>query len=196
LIPKWFRKFRNVRFILDCTEIRADSPHALSKRKQMYSSYKTDNTMKCLIGVSANGTVIFVSSLYGGSATDNHIFRDCGIRDLLVDGETIMADKGFRIQQELPKGINLITPPFLIKNANGVKQFTVNQAKQCLEVSRARSHVERIMHRIKLYKFLLHMNRNNFELSTQVFQVCAALVNWQAPVFAVKNLIRRTEAAN
>jgi hypothetical protein len=158
---------------------------------RLHSSYKLDITMKVLIGVSPNGTVIFVSPLFGGSSSDNFITKESGFIDLLKSGESVMADKGFKISQILPPGVNLIQPPFLMTNEDGQRQFTRNQAEECLRISRARAHVERIMQRLKLFKILTLIPHQYYEIAEEIIQLCAALVNWQDPIFDPRNLITR-----
>lgn len=56
----------------------------------------------------------FISSLYAGSISDREIARCGGFLDLLEHGDSIMADKGFNIDDLLKeKGVGLNIPPFL-----------------------------------------------------------------------------------
>ena len=57
-----------------------------------YSSYKSANTFKALIGVSPQELVTYVSNLWGGRATDRAITENCGILDLIEPGDDVMAD--------------------------------------------------------------------------------------------------------
>ena len=82
-------------------------------QQRTLSSYKNHNTFKALIG-----TVIFVSKLYPGSISDKELTRQSGILDLLEQGDTIMADRGFDIMEDLaPRGVRLNIPPFLCGKA-------------------------------------------------------------------------------
>ena len=66
-----------------------------------FSSYKNDNTFKGIVGISPNGVVIFVSSLFPGCISDKELTRCCGILDLLEAGDSVMADRGFDINKDL-----------------------------------------------------------------------------------------------
>ena len=184
--PETFKDFDSVRVIIDCTEVKATSPSNMSDKASVYSHYKSNYTFKALVGISPNGWITFVSELYGGSVSDKEITRNCGILDLLSPGDTVMADKGFRIHDILPPGVSLNIPPFLCKDASGKKQFTVDQARKTTLIARARVHVERAIQRIKLYKILHEVSPAMRPHASVIFQTCAALVNIQSPILKFK----------
>ena len=79
-----------------------------------FSNYKNDNTFKALIGISPDGTITFVSSLFLGSVSDKALTRQSGIFDLLESGDSVMADRGFDIEEDLIlRGVRLNIPPYL-----------------------------------------------------------------------------------
>ncbi|XP_067143123.1 uncharacterized protein [Centruroides vittatus] len=116
-MPKCFNRFRNVRVILDCSEIRVQRPKCLKCRIRCYSHYKGDTTIKFLIGVSPGGIATFLSSAYGGRTSDKAIFEQSDILNLLTPySDSVIVDKGFLIDKLcLEKGIEVIQPPFLKK---------------------------------------------------------------------------------
>lgn len=64
-MPASFKeKYPNTITIIDATELRIQTPSSLLRQSQSYSSYKSTNTFKSLIGVDAKGGIIFVSQLY------------------------------------------------------------------------------------------------------------------------------------
>ena len=70
--------------------------------------------LKSLIGISPHGAITFVSSLYTGEISDKEITRCSGILDLVEAGDSVMADKGFDIEDLLRgKSVSLNLPPFL-----------------------------------------------------------------------------------
>ena len=70
--------------------------------------------LKCLVGIASHSSVTFVSSLYQGSISDKGITRRSGVLSLLEEGDEVMADKGFLVQDLLePKKATLTIPPFL-----------------------------------------------------------------------------------
>ena len=87
-------------------------PSSYRAQSQTYSTYKSHNTAKGLVGIAPNGFVRFVSCLYGGHISDKAMIQDCGLIDLLEPGDVVMADKGFDIQHLLaPKKAILNIPP-------------------------------------------------------------------------------------
>lgn len=63
-----------------------------------------------IIAGSPDSTVTFVSELYPGRTSDRNITKHCGILQLLEEGDSIMADRGFEILDDLPKGVTLNIP--------------------------------------------------------------------------------------
>ena len=91
------------RVIIDCTEIFIEMASTFRCQSATYSGYKSHNTAKGLIGISPAGAVTFVSDLYAGRSSDKQITKDCGILDLLEEGDSIMADKSFEIAMTYQK---------------------------------------------------------------------------------------------
>ena len=69
---------------------------------------------KRLHGVITNtGIVSFITPLWIGSISDNEIVRQSGLLDLLEEGDAVMTDKGFVIQDLLTfKKVHLISPSY------------------------------------------------------------------------------------
>ena len=66
-----------------------------------YSSYKSHNTFKLLVGISPTGVVTFLPKLWGGNVFDKQIVKESGFLNLLEPGDSVMTDKGFTIQDLL-----------------------------------------------------------------------------------------------
>ena len=96
-------------------------------QQRTFSSYKNHNTYKGLVGISPGGAITFVSRLFPGSISDRELTRQSGFLQLLDPGDSIMADRGFNIQDDLtPLGVRLNIPPFLkgnlsLKRMNSLK---------------------------------------------------------------------------
>jgi hypothetical protein len=123
------------------------------------------------------GVITFVSELYPGSASDKEIVRHSKVLEQMVPGDLVLADKGFLIQDLMPSGVTLNLPPFLNQ-----PQFTVAQAELTVRIARAHIHVERAIQRIKCFDILDFIPSHYQIISTEIFQVCAALVNLQSPL--------------
>jgi len=146
-------------------------------QRDTYSNYKHRNTWKILLGISPNGVVTFVSSLFPGSTSDKIITLKSGLLDQLVPGDLILADKGFLIRDILPPGVSLNLPPFL-----DTPQFTPEQVVQTEAIAKARIHVERAIQRIKCYSILNFIPSTMLKQAEQIFKVIAALTNLQHPL--------------
>ncbi|XP_052224934.1 uncharacterized protein LOC127840563 [Dreissena polymorpha] len=148
-MPECFKAmYPKTRVVLDCTELKIQTPSAMSLNSEFYSFYKGTNTFKGLIGISPMGSVTFVSSVFAGSISDKEITKQSGIIPLLEAGDSVMADKGFLISDLVStRGATLNIPPFLSKR----DQFTKEEVEETQEIARVRIHVERAIRRIKEY---------------------------------------------
>ena len=121
-LPMAFRNFfSKCVCIIDCTEIFIDHPSNLKAHCQTWSNYKQHNTIKILITVTLQGTILFVSKAWGGRVSDKYITEHCGILGKLLPGDLVLADRGFTIQDSV--GLHCAevkTPPF----TKGKKQLS------------------------------------------------------------------------
>ena len=173
-LPACFAPYPSTRLIIDRTEVTSASPKLLKDQNRIWSNYKHKITCKGLIGVLPCGANTFASKLYPGCTSDKQIVIASKILECLVPGDSIMADKGFLIADILPDGVALNIPP--IKDT---PQFTEEQVEEGKKVARARIHVERAINRIKRFQILHYIPQFLGKYASEVFQVCAALVNFQ-----------------
>ena len=59
--PDWFRCFKNLIGIIDCTEVFIETPKSLELQRATWSEYKHHNTVKFVVCVAPNSSVIYVS---------------------------------------------------------------------------------------------------------------------------------------
>ena len=111
--PGAFADFPNCCIILDCTDIELVTPKRMDLLQFTYSTYRSMNSFKALVGVACNGVIIFISKLYFGSTSDKVIVQKCGIFSHFVAFNLILADKGFLIQNIVPAGVSVNIPMFL-----------------------------------------------------------------------------------
>ncbi|XP_065683918.1 uncharacterized protein LOC124809504 [Hydra vulgaris] len=64
--PERFHQFKNLFAIIDCSEIFIETPKDLELQSATRSEYKHHNTLKFLIGVAPNSSIIFVSKAFTG----------------------------------------------------------------------------------------------------------------------------------
>ena len=166
--------------IIDCSEINMRCPSSLDNQSACYSSYKSHNTMKALVGVRPNGVISFASDLYSGAISDPEIVRRSGYLEHLHNGDLVMADKGFTIQDDLASvGARLVIPNFLKSRS----QFSKAENEQNKKIASLRIHVERCMERLKNWHFFdrsvpitLH------DIAPDVWIVVACLSNFLPPL--------------
>ena len=93
-MPMEFRKSFGLKVasIIDCFEIFIESPSNLKARAQTWSNYK-HNTVKYLIGITPQGCVSFISSGWGGRASDKCITEHCGFLDKRVQMYTLVYSR-------------------------------------------------------------------------------------------------------
>ena len=98
-LPEAFIKTENnkCRVILDCPEVFFERPKLLDGQAATWSDYKHHNTIKFLVGISSSGFITFLSSCYGGRASDKFITKDSGFYDLLEHDDVVMANRSFQI---------------------------------------------------------------------------------------------------
>ncbi|XP_064475831.1 uncharacterized protein LOC135389729 [Ornithodoros turicata] len=160
-MPEVFREsYPSTRVILDCTELYIETPSDFRVQSDTYSTYKSHNTAKGLIGIAPNGFVTFVSDLAPGRISDKALVRQSGLYKLLEEGDAVMADRGFLIKEDLADlKVDLNIPPFL----NGASQLSLADESTTRAIAKARIHVERVIRQVTLFltesRMLLCCNR-------------------------------------
>ena len=180
-LPKSFEKYSTTRIIIDETEIFIERATSVKTQAQTWSNYKHHNIWKALVGISLNGiasSVLFVSSLWEGRASDKELTKCSGLLEKLEPGDNIMADRGFDIADILPSGVTLNIPPF----KGGGDQLNPEETHETARIAAVKIHVERATARIKND----HILDGNCPLSmrplmNQVFTVCSYLTNFLPP---------------
>lgn len=176
-MPKIFKKagYGNVRTIIDCSEVFIERSKSLKAQAETWSDYKHHNTIKFLIGISPTGFISFLSSCYGGRASDKFICSDSNFYDGLDLYDEVMADRGFQIQEELYlKFCKLTVPP----GARLKSQMTEAEVKKTKEVANLRIHVERAINRIKTFRLLKYtLPITMLHHCDDIVKTCAALCN-------------------
>ena len=182
-MPKIFKEqYPSTRVIIDATEVFIQQPSLPELQQRTFSSYKNHNTFKALIGISPSGAVTFVSKLYPGNISDKELTRQSGLMDKLQPGDSVMADRGFDIMEDLALlGVKLNIPPFL----RGKSQLVHRELIETRRIASLRIHVERCMERIKNFHiFDGIMPLSLMDVADQMFFVCAVLTNFHAPLCA------------
>ncbi|CAF4350223.1 unnamed protein product, partial [Rotaria magnacalcarata] len=72
------KNYPTVRVIVDCTELEIEKPSNPQAQQDTWSTYKNTNTVKALVGITPNGIVSYISSLYGGTTSDGSLLNMTG----------------------------------------------------------------------------------------------------------------------
>ena len=109
-------KFPSTRTIIDGTECPVMKPKSPIAQQATFSTYKNRNTIKLLVGATPGGLVNYVSPAYGGSTSDRQICERSNLLTLCDKGDSIMADKGFNVQDLFaPYDVTINIPTFFRK---------------------------------------------------------------------------------
>ncbi|CAB1314610.1 unnamed protein product, partial [Coregonus sp. 'balchen'] len=88
-MPEVFQGYSDTQIILDCTEIRCQTPSSLLLQSEVFLNYKSHCTCKGLIGMAPHGAV---------PSGDKEILKQSGIVAILNPSMAIMVDKGFLVE--------------------------------------------------------------------------------------------------
>ena len=183
-MPEQFKeKYPSTRVVIDCTEIKCQMPTSLLLNSELFSTYKNHTTLKALVGITPGGAFSFISQLYTGHISDREIVRRSGFLDQQFDSDdSVMADKGFTIEDLLPPGIKLNIPPFL--GSQG--QMSPEDVVKTQTVASLRVHVERAINKVKNFHIWDNvLPLNLFGIVNQMWTVCCILCNLQKPIISV-----------
>ncbi|XP_077552535.1 uncharacterized protein LOC144166989 [Haemaphysalis longicornis] len=162
--------------ILDCTEIFIETPSSFRVQSETYSSYKKHNTAKGWVVCSPNGFFMFVSDLAPGRLSDQALTKASGVSEKFSPGRHLMADRGFIIEEECKElSMHLNIPPFM----EGRPQLSEADGTETRLIPSVRTHVERVIRKIKTYRILSQVfpNSRSGQLN-KVWYVCALLTNF------------------
>ncbi|XP_013403344.1 uncharacterized protein LOC106168719 [Lingula anatina] len=175
-MPECFKQeYPSTRVVLDCTELFIETPNQCDVSGQTYSNYKSHNTAKGLLGIAPNGFITFVTDLVPGRMSDKDITENSGLLDLLEEGDSVMADRGFLIDEYLAeKKIGLNIPPFM----SGKPQLSPGEEDETRSIAKVRIHVERVIGRVKNYRILKYVFPNSMASDlNKIWVICCYLVN-------------------
>ena len=176
--PSDFRaKFPTTRVIIDGTECPIKKPKAPRAQQSTFSTYKNRNTVKTLIGATPGGLVSFISPVFGGSTSDRQIVERCNIVSMCDPGDSVMADKGFNVQDMFASQDVTVNIPTFFKKTNRLSGKVILRDRR---ISSKRVHIERIIGLGKTYKILCHpMTSTETKMSAEIIFGCYMLCNFR-----------------
>ena len=170
-------KFPTTRVIVDGTECPIKKPKAPRAQQSTFSTYKNRNTVKVLIGSTPGGLVSYVSQVYGGSTSDRQIVERCQLVNACDPGDSVMADKGFNVQDLFAPRNVMVNIPTFFKKKNRMSGKVVLKDRR---VSSKRVHVERIIGLGKTFKILTNpLTGTEAKISSDIIFVCYMLCNFR-----------------
>ena len=177
-LPSAFKSYKNCACIIECIEIFIERPLNLEPHVITWSNYKHTNTIKYLIGINPAGAGTFLSHGWGGRISDKQLTIESGFLDLLTLGDSILADRGFLIAEEVTTrgggGAVLAIPSF----TRGKSQMPAKDVDESRKIAHVRIHVERVIERLKTFKMLNStIPISQVDLLNDVMIVVSALVN-------------------
>ena len=101
-----------------------------------------------------------------------------GICSLLEMGDSVMADRGFLIEDILPDSVSLNILPFL----DGRGQFDSHELVQTRRIASVRIHVERAIERVKNYRILSFLPATLCPIAQHIVFVCCFLTVLMEPL--------------
>lgn len=179
-LPKEYINHKRLRCVIDCTEFFIQKPSDLQNQAATWSDYKHHNTLKCLVAICPQGSICFISELFGGRTSDRHVVTHTRFLDHIVPGDQVLADRGFQLKELLlVKQAELTVPP-----ANkGKAQMSTDQVKETKKVANVRIHVERVIRRLKQFRILSQvMPITLLRYANDIILICAAITNLQGPI--------------
>lgn len=157
-------RIMTVNLILDGTECLIERPIDNLIQRQYYSGKKRKHTIKYEVGVQLqSGKIVWLAGGVPGSVHDFTLYQICGLRQYLLPGEMILADKGYI-------GDTQIIHPFKPTISDEEKEF--NSA-----ISSIREIVEHTIGRIKNFNFTQQKWRHDLKLHPIAFKVICNVLN-------------------
>ena len=117
----------------------------MKARAEVYSNYKKHSTVKVFIVCSPRGAVTYLSTAWGGRASDVEMVRasDFISPKYHQPRDQLLADRGFPLVEEfvVSCGAELLIPSF----TKGKKQLSPKEVEVSRSISTVRIHIERVV---------------------------------------------------
>ena len=171
------KKFPTTRSIIDGVEVPIEKPGKPTAQQVTYSTYKNRNTLKAVVGITPGGLVSHIPPAYGGSASDRILVERSDLMDKCDPKDSLMADKGFNIQDiAAPHNVTINIPTF-VRNINQIQPIKLKKDRK---ISSKRVHVERLIGLAKTYRILKElMNDVDSTLGSRILFICFMLCNFR-----------------
>ncbi|CAC5371840.1 unnamed protein product [Mytilus coruscus] len=158
-------------------EIRDKWRNTTSNAKAKITEYRYEMSF---IAITPNGMFSYVSPCYGGRAADKFIFNNCAFIFNLEPNDQVMADRGFKIKEDLMVvQARLAIPPSTCDKLSMPSGGVLETSK----IANVRIYVEQAIGRLKTFHFL----KNEIPISClpvcdDIVVVCCAACNLLDPL--------------
>lgn len=143
-MPSCFRATYGTKVIaiVDCFEIKIETPSHLVAKAATWSQYKHANTAKVFIAMCPQGVTTFISSTWGGRVSDKFLTVNSGFLNKLLPGDVVLADRGFDIGEDVARmQATLKIPAF----TRGCSQLSPMDLEDTRKLANLRIHIERVI---------------------------------------------------
>lgn len=132
------------------------------------------NITTLVVAITPNGAISYVSSCYGGRASDFFIVRNSGFLNMIEPCDEIMADRGFKIREDLMMHMATCIPPSI--------QLLPCDAKEISNIANWRINVEQAIGQLKIFLLKNELPITLLPLADDIVRVCCALYNLLPPL--------------
>lgn len=172
------RTFPSTRIIVDGLECPIQKPKNPLTQQATFSFYKNMNTVKSVVGSTPGGLISYISLAYGGSTSDRQIVERSNLGRLCEPGDSIMADKGFNVQDLMALHDVHVNIPTFLKKTN---RFHPKALSRDRKIASKRVHIERHIGLAKTFKILKQpMTPCETALASDIIFVCFMLCNFRS----------------
>ena len=179
-LSAYFSSFKKCASIIDCTEIYIERLFNLTARAQTFLNYKSNKTIKYLIGISPARTVSFPLTGWGRRASDKEITLKSGFLDKLTHADCVLADRGFLVEEKLATRRAVLCIPAFTR---GKKQMTAKDIDISRQIALVRIHVERVIGRLEKFAILDNtISITQVDLTSNIMVSIAGIINLNASV--------------
>ena len=170
--------------IVDCYEIKVETPSHMVAKAATWSQYKHANTAKVFIAMCPQGVTTFISQTWGGRVSDKLLTVNSGFLNKLLPGDIVLADRGFDIEEDVARmRATLKIPAF----TRGCTQLSPVDIEETRKLANLRIHIERVIGAtLQKYSILMSCMPINFLKTNcsndkppidKIVLVCSALNN-------------------
>ena len=157
-----------------------ERPFNLKTNAETFSTYKSRNSIKYLVGITPSDAVSFLSAGWGARASDKEIIVKSGFLGKITFVGCFLADRGFLIEEELGnQGSVLRIPAF----SRGKAQMSAKDVDITRQIAHVRTHVERVTGQLKKFRILNSVTpTSQVDLTDDIIIVISGIVNFSSSV--------------